>query len=276
MSALMSPPEVKKPNSAETVPERRERILSRRDGLRLFSAGIIYGRIGAFGRSGVAATPRLRLPPLEVFAQCQLEPVASRILHIRNGPFGVLASIARHGSPLKCPGRNGVCDAVQNVMRSGPARWPKQNLENNPMQSSRQPPGSSQLTELNLICTPAGLNRPASNPAAAPPAGRREQRSSARRDREPAARPEIGPIPRARCIGVNFTHFGAFPDLPRACARGALMARTGRLRGPVGSIPEYRACCRSSVVEHSIGNGEVDSSILSGSTSFSPGRSIDY
>jgi hypothetical protein len=27
------------------------------------------------------------------------------------------------------------------------------------------------------------------------------------------------------------------------------------------------ACCRSSVVEHSIGNGEVDSSILSGSTS---------
>jgi hypothetical protein len=26
------------------------------------------------------------------------------------------------------------------------------------------------------------------------------------------------------------------------------------------------ACCRSSVVEHSIGNGEVDSSILSGST----------
>ncbi len=28
----------------------------------------------------------------------------------------------------------------------------------------------------------------------------------------------------------------------------------------------YRACCRSSVVEHSIGNGEVDSSILSGST----------
>ena len=46
------------------------------------------------------------------------------------------------------------------------------------------------------------------------------------------------------------------------------MARTGRL---VGShfrpkCHQYRACCRSSVVEHSIGNGEVDSSILSGST----------
>jgi hypothetical protein len=26
------------------------------------------------------------------------------------------------------------------------------------------------------------------------------------------------------------------------------------------------ACCRSSVVEHSLGKGEVDSSILSGST----------
>jgi hypothetical protein len=36
---------------------------------------------------------------------------------------------------------------------------------------------------------------------------------------------------------------------------------------PFGPIPlKYRACCRSSVVEHSIGNGEVDSSILSGST----------
>jgi hypothetical protein len=37
--------------------------------------------------------------------------------------------------------------------------------------------------------------------------------------------------------------------------------------GLFGRFP-YPACCRSSVVEHSIGNGEVDSSILSGSTSF--------
>jgi hypothetical protein len=35
------------------------------------------------------------------------------------------------------------------------------------------------------------------------------------------------------------------------------------------------ACCRSSVVEHSIGNGEVDSSILSGSTSYLPGY-VDF
>src|SRR6201995_51676 len=35
--------------------------------------------------------------------------------------------------------------------------------------------------------------------------------------------------------------------------------------GDVSGI--FRACCRSSVVEHSLGKGEVDSSILSGSTS---------
>lgn len=46
------------------------------------------------------------------------------------------------------------------------------------------------------------------------------------------------------------------------------MARIGRLVGPIWPIPVIRARCRSSVVEHSIGNGEVDSSILSGSTSY--------
>jgi hypothetical protein len=46
------------------------------------------------------------------------------------------------------------------------------------------------------------------------------------------------------------------------------MARIGPLgSGLFGRFFE-RACCRSSVVEHSIGNGEVDSSILSGSTIF--------
>ena len=37
-----------------------------------------------------------------------------------------------------------------------------------------------------------------------------------------------------------------------------------------------RACCRSSVVEHSIGNGEVDSSILSGSTSHPTDKTAIY
>jgi hypothetical protein len=36
--------------------------------------------------------------------------------------------------------------------------------------------------------------------------------------------------------------------------------------GPFGRFTLSGARCRSSVVEHSIGNGEVDSSILSGST----------
>src|ERR1700682_6152353 len=42
--------------------------------------------------------------------------------------------------------------------------------------------------------------------------------------------------------------------------------------GPFGPILVSPACCRSSVVEHSIGNGEVDSSILSGSTIHSIGK----
>jgi hypothetical protein len=44
------------------------------------------------------------------------------------------------------------------------------------------------------------------------------------------------------------------------------MARIGPLGSGLFGRSFERACCRSSVVEHSIGNGEVDSSILSGST----------
>jgi hypothetical protein len=48
---------------------------------------------------------------------------------------------------------------------------------------------------------------------------------------------------------------------------GALMARIGPpCRGLFRPILKREVRCRSSVVEHSIGNGEVDSSILSGST----------
>lgn len=43
---------------------------------------------------------------------------------------------------------------------------------------------------------------------------------------------------------------------------------SARLVGPSGARFFTSTCCRSSVVEHSIGNGEVDSSILSGSTSY--------
>jgi hypothetical protein len=50
---------------------------------------------------------------------------------------------------------------------------------------------------------------------------------------------------------------------------GSLWQEPPACRGLWGQFFGYRACCRSSVVEHSIGNGEVDSSILSGSTSFS-------
>src|SRR5580692_9853625 len=47
---------------------------------------------------------------------------------------------------------------------------------------------------------------------------------------------------------------------------GSLWQGSARLVGAFLADSRIRACCRSSVVEHSIGNGEVDSSILSGST----------
>ena len=55
----------------------------------------------------------------------------------------------------------------------------------------------------------------------------------------------------------------------RALAQpGALWQGSARLVGAFLADSRIRARCRSSVVEHSIGNGEVDSSILSGSTIF--------
>ena len=53
---------------------------------------------------------------------------------------------------------------------------------------------------------------------------------------------------------------------PRACAPSSLVARIGPPCGPFWADSRVEVRCRSSVVEHSIGNGEVDSSILSGST----------
>ena len=65
-------------------------------------------------------------------------------------------------------------------------------------------------------------------------------------------------------IGIVFDDRGALV----ACATGALVERIARLGEPVGPILRFEACCRSSVVEHSLGKGEVDSSILSGSTRY--------
>jgi hypothetical protein len=71
----------------------------------------------------------------------------------------------------------------------------------------------------------------------------------------------------SRHHGVIFSRF-LRPSDPAACLRQR--GPCGKNRPPVGAlfgpILLVRACCRSSVVEHSIGNGEVDSSILSGST----------
>ena len=60
-------------------------------------------------------------------------------------------------------------------------------------------------------------------------------------------------------------HEGALWQEPAACRPFSHRFCRGFSLGPA-------SCCRSSVVEHSLGKGEVDSSILSGSTSF--GRAL--
>src|SRR5579872_3163702 len=54
--------------------------------------------------------------------------------------------------------------------------------------------------------------------------------------------------------------------------RAALLAFFSRF----SYLAYLAACCRSSVVEHSLGKGEVDSSILSGSTIPSPNLSLSF
>jgi hypothetical protein len=64
--------------------------------------------------------------------------------------------------------------------------------------------------------------------------------------------------------------FGAIPGLSRPCASEVIVAHIAAPDGAPRADSfrvSPRACCRSSVVEHSLGKGEVDSSILSGSTS---------
>src|SRR3954451_3505089 len=80
-------------------------------------------------------------------------------------------------------------------------------------------------------------------------------------------------------ISSQNRHFG--PDIDpilslwrsqQACTGRGLVADIGPLGRPLVAADSYPStCCRSSVVEHSIGNGEVDSSILSGSTSYLTG-----
>ena len=60
--------------------------------------------------------------------------------------------------------------------------------------------------------------------------------------------------------------FSRFDGPSKLAQEGGLWQISARLVGPSGARFFTSTCCRSSVVEHSIGNGEVDSSILSGST----------
>jgi hypothetical protein len=79
--------------------------------------------------------------------------------------------------------------------------------------------------------------------------------------------PELPRMKQEARVTVDFLGvLGPFRPCRALAPEGSLWQEPAACRGPLGPILLIRACCRSSVVEHSIGNGEVDSSILSGST----------
>jgi hypothetical protein len=111
-----------------------------------------------------------------------------------------------------------------------------------PQRRGKPPPFPLLLLGLAVACHPGRL-RPAIRD---------------RRDLRPSGRPRKTPPQRRRA------------PAGRACGSGLLVARIRRACGPP-SRPYFYASprCRSSVVEHSLGKGEVLSSILSGSTRIS-------
>jgi hypothetical protein len=85
---------------------------------------------------------------------------------------------------------------------------------------------------------------------------------------------QVAAIAAARATGV-----AAQPAMSRAMSRAMPRAASGRLRSsaetPRNAPPSGPRRCCSSVVEHSLGKGEVDSSILSSSTMISLGIQAD-
>jgi hypothetical protein len=73
---------------------------------------------------------------------------------------------------------------------------------------------------------------------------------------------------RPQALQADCSAFDGIPAGSRLRRWGPCGKDRRALSGPFLADSRIGACCRSSVVEHSIGNGEVDSSILSGSTTF--------
>jgi hypothetical protein len=188
----------------------------------------------------IASSPRLRFSPLEIFPQRQFQPVLPRI---PGGLAFAFVLVVRHREPVG-PGSvrtsNRPMTAAAATLRSLPATMAS--LRGLDKKSRKQPHAMMEQTS-------AG--------------------STLRRNREPN-RPATGQLRFAMAIPRWFRPFLRVSQAPPALAHaGGLWQGSARSAGPLGPILVSGACCRSSVVEHSIGNGEVDSSILSGSTSFS-------
>jgi hypothetical protein len=73
-------------------------------------------------------------------------------------------------------------------------------------------------------------------------------------------------------FGPDIAPISRFGGASKLAQQGGLWQISARSVGPLAAADSHPStCCRSSVVEHSIGNGEVDSSILSGSTIYAIG-----
>jgi len=70
---------------------------------RFFSARVMWWDVITIGsrRRGIASRPGLRFSPLEIFAQCQLQPIPSRILHRGSGLNPAFVVFIRHRRPVR-------------------------------------------------------------------------------------------------------------------------------------------------------------------------------
>ena len=88
---------------AGSGPSGRERFFSRGNDSYLFgffALSSCRARVGVFGRCGIAPPPRLGFSPLEIFAQCQLQPILPRIFRGLSGLALALVLFIRHRQPV--------------------------------------------------------------------------------------------------------------------------------------------------------------------------------
>jgi hypothetical protein len=220
-------------------------------------------RIGRCERT-FTALARLRFSPLEIFAQGPLQPFLGPIFCARSGLSLAFRLVILHRDPARrCRADRGT--AMRRSQKPGLSGLAATDVEGLVLLGGigRLRSWHDRHVILWLVC---------------PPCNRRcrigAYQGSGRLGRADGNRIglELSLRSRRRGSSVDFRPFW----LCRAPAGRLHQRRPCGKDRPLWWAPRGRfsllqvtgQCCRSSVVEHSIGNGEVDSSILSGSTSF--------